>query len=304
MFIRAALQGAVDERASLPHTVSVPSPYAMELRPHGFPDGVPNYRILVERAVFRLQATVLPDYLAVAIVAAVVSGARNNPARLERLKADLHEAGWRHDIQLSTEEFQIEATFESAVGVDEVELADRAVTVGVALSEFVLDQLLVTRPIGEMRAAVERPVGDQAPGEVWLYDPSERDRSTQVHRSLENWLIAKLRDSGIEPLDPAGEPYFDLAWRSENTLHVCEVKSSANNPVHQLRLGLGQILQYRHALSRAGREVVSGCILIEDDPAGSWVDLCSDLGILLFWPSRWDEVVDQLVSNRSSANGP
>jgi hypothetical protein len=303
MFIRAAIQGAVDERASLPHTVSVPSPYAMELRPRGFPDGVPNYRVLVERAAFRLQATVLPDYLAVAIVAAVVSGARNNPARLERLKADVLEAGWRHDVQLSTEEFRIEATFEDAVGVDELELADRAVNVGVALSEFVLDQLLVTRPVGEMRAAVERPVGDQAPGEVWLYDPSERDRATQVHRSLENWLIAKLRDSGVEPLDPAGEPYFDLAWRAGDGLHVCEVKSSANNPVHQLRLGLGQILQYRHMLSRGGRDRISGCILVEDDPGGEWVTLCSALGILLFWPARWDEVVEEVVGRVGAPDG-
>jgi hypothetical protein len=295
MFIRAAIQGAVDELASLPHTVSVPSPYALELRPRGFPDGVPNYRVLVERAAFRLQATVLPDYLAVAIVAAVVSGARNNPARLERLKADVLEAGWRYDIQLTSEEFRMEATFDNVVGVDEIELADRAVTAGVALSEFVLDQLLVTRPVGEMRTAVERPVGDQAPGEVWLYDPSERDRATQVHRSLENWLIAKLRDSGIEPLDPAGEPYFDLAWRTGEWLHVCEVKSSANNPVHQLRLGLGQILQYRHMLSRGGRDLVSGSILIEDDPAGDWVTLSSALGILLFGPARWDEVVEAIV---------
>lgn len=303
MFIRAAIQGAVDERASLPHTVSLPSPHAMELRPRGFPDGVPNYRVLVERAAFRLQATVLPDYLAVAIVAAVVSGARNNPARLERLKTDVLEAGWRQDIELSTEEFRIRATFEDALGVDEFELADWAVTVGLALSEFVLDQLLVTRPVGEMRVAVERRVGDPAPGEVWLYDPSERDRATQIHRSLENWLIAKLRDSGVEPLDPAGEPYFDLAWRVGDRLYVCEVKSSANNPVHQLRLGLGQILQYRHMLSGGGRDRISGCILIEDDPGGEWVTLCSALGILLFWPARWEEVLDEAVGKVGAPDG-
>jgi hypothetical protein len=303
MFTRGAVQGVVDERASVPHSASILSPYAAELRPRGFPDGVPNYRVLVERVAFRMQAIVHPDYLAVSIVAAVTAGARNNPARLDRLRADIIAAGWEPNIRLSTEEFRIEAEYHDAVKADEGELADRAVEIGLKLSEYVLDQLVVTRPVGEMRPAVERPAGDQIASEVWLYDPSERDRATQVHRSLENWLIAKLRDCGVEPLDPAGEPFFDVAWRSGGTLHVCEVKSSANSPVHQLRLGLGQILQYRHMLERGGRVDVSGCILIEDDPTGSWVDLCSGLGILLFWPTRWDDVVDQLVNNGPAPNG-
>lgn len=302
MFSRLAVQATVDERASLPHTASILSPYAFEIRPRGFPDGVPNYRVLVERVAFRMRAIVVPDYLAVAVVAAVVAGARNNPQRLERLRNSLAAIGWLPEIELSTESFRLEALSDDTVGGDEIALGETAIAAGMTLSEFVLDQLIVTQPIGEMRPAVERAIAEERSGEVWLYDPSERDRSTQVHRSLENWLIAQLRDEGIEPLDPAGEPYFDLAWIIEGHLFVCEVKSSANSEVHQLRLGLGQILQYRHMLRSRHGDSMTACILIESKPVDSrWLDVCADQNVLLFWPALWDDVEDRLLHRHPSA---
>lgn len=299
MFSRVAVQAAVDEKASLPHTASILSPYAFEIRPRGFPDAVPNYRIVVERVAFRMRAVVVPDYLAVAIVAAVVAGARNNPQRVDHLRNSLAAVGWRPEIELSTEVFRLEALSGDTTGGDEMDLGESAIAAGIALSEFVLDQLIVTQPIGEMRPAVERTISEERAGDVWLYDPSERDRSTQVHRSLENWLIAQLRDAGFEPLDPAGEPYFDLAWLIEGRLFVCEVKSSANSEVHQLRLGLGQILQYRHMLRTRLGDSITVCILIESKPADArWIDVCADQDVLLFWPSLWDDVADQLLARR------
>jgi hypothetical protein len=296
MFSRVAVQAAVDEQASLPHTASILSPYAFEIRPRGFPEGVPNYRVLVERVAFRMRAVVVPDYLAVSVVAAVVAGARNNPKRVEHLRNSLAVIGWQPEIELSTETFRLEALSSDTIGGDEMELGERAIAAGMALSEFVLDQLIVTQPIGEMRPAVERTIGEERPGDVWLYDPSERDRSTQVHRSLENWLMAQLRDAGVEPMDPAGEPYFDLAWVIDRHLSVCEVKSSANSEVHQLRLGLGQIIQYRHMLRSRHGDSITACILIEGKPLDArWLDICADQDVLLFWPALWDDVADRLL---------
>lgn len=296
MFSRVAVQATVDELASLPHKVSILSPYAFEIRPRGFPEGVPNYRVLVERVAFRMHAVVVPDYLAVAVVAAVVAGARNNPHRAERLRNAISANGWEPVVDLSTELFRLEAVSTDMIGVGEMDLGDSAIAVGLKLSEFVLDQLIVTQPIGEMRPAVERAIREEGPGDVWLYDPSERDRSTQFHRSLENWLIVTLRDAGVEPLDPAGEPFFDLAWSIEGMLFVCEVKSSANSEVHQLRLGLGQILQYRHLLRSRHGDAITACILVEDEPLDTrWLKVCSDQDVLLFWPARWDDVSDRLL---------
>src|SRR3954468_6711005 len=116
MFSRVAVQSAVDERASLPHTASILSPHAFEIRPRGFPDGVPNYRVLAERVAFRMRAVVLPDYLAVAVVAAVVAGARHNPHRVERMRKALEEEGWDPEIELTPESFRIEAVSADAVG--------------------------------------------------------------------------------------------------------------------------------------------------------------------------------------------
>ena len=76
MFIRSELQGLVDEVLSLPHDVSVAAPFTFDIRPHGL-EGSPAYRVLVERSAFQMRAAVVPDYLAVAVVAAVVAGATN-----------------------------------------------------------------------------------------------------------------------------------------------------------------------------------------------------------------------------------
>lgn len=301
MFSRVAVQAAVDDQASLPHTASILSPYAFDIRPRGFPEGLPNYRVLVERIAFRMRAVVVPDYLAVAVVAAVVAGARNNPRRVERLRNALMTRGWDPEVVLTTEAFQLEALSGDTVGGDEMELGEAAIEAGVILSEFVLDQLIVTQPIGEMRPAVERRIGEVGVGDVWLYDPSERDRSTQVHRSLENWLIAKLRDERIRPLDPTGEPFFDLAWLIDGHLSVCEVKSSTISEVHQLRLGLGQILQYRHLLRSRHGDSITACILIESEPLDRrWLDICADHDVLLFWPGLWDDVADRLLRRPTS----
>lgn len=303
MFTRIEVQQRLDELATVRHGASILAPYSFEMRPVGFSRDDPNYRVIVERAAFRVKATVVPDYLAVAVVSAVVAGATHNPARLTRLIETLREMSWEPDILLSAESFRLEATYRDMSANDDFELADIGIRAGLALSEFVLDQLVITKSFGEMRDAVERSSGGEETSDLWLYDPSERDRSTQVHRSLENWLIATLRSMGIEPLDPAGDPFFDLAWKMGATTHVCEVKSSANSEVHQLRLGLGQVLEYQRKLERSGLALVRPSLLIESEPRDpDWPDICRRHGVLLFWPSLWDSIRASLTEE--GADGP
>lgn len=117
-------------------------------------------------------------------------------------------------------------------------------------------------------------------------DPDIVERGTRSHARLQNGLAAQLTASGLVPLSPAaGDPPFDLAWRDEGELHVAEVKSTtAANEEHQLRLGLGQLLRYRHALSAVG-ETVHATLYVERQPQDpQWRELCESLDVTLRWP--------------------
>src|SRR5262249_6852518 len=143
MFVRADIQAALDELATLPHSAAVLSPYSFEIRPAGFRREDPAYAVIVDRTAFALRARVIPDYLATAIVAAITAGAKNNPARVERLQAALTHAGWTSDINLSTQEFRLGARLDGFAAATDDELADAGLHCATLLSEFVLDQLIV-----------------------------------------------------------------------------------------------------------------------------------------------------------------
>lgn len=125
-------------------------------------------------------------------------------------------------------------------------------------------------------------------GEGWVAtDPDVVERGTRSHARLQNRLAADVASSGLVPLSPAaGDPPFDLAWRDGADLHVAEVNSTtAMNEEHQMRLGLEQLLRYRHALS-AGGTTVHATLYVDRrlvDPRRS--ELCQSLGVTLRWPT-------------------
>jgi hypothetical protein len=95
---------------------------------------------------------------------------------------------------------------------------------------------------------------------------------------------AWLSERGLIPLSPTGSPNYDLAWLDGSRLFVAEVKSlTATNETQQLRLGLGQVLDYRAMLARR-REVVP-VLVVEREPSDErWLGLCRDVGVILTWP--------------------
>jgi hypothetical protein len=118
-------------------------------------------------------------------------------------------------------------------------------------------------------------------------DPDVVERGTRSHACLQNQLAAEAASAGLVPLSPAADdPPFDIAWRDGAELHVAEVKSTtATNEEHQLRLGLGQLLRYRHARSADGK-TVHATLYVEREPVDSaWSQLCQSLGITLRWPT-------------------
>jgi hypothetical protein len=97
-------------------------------------------------------------------------------------------------------------------------------------------------------------------------------------------LARILRSAGLQPRSRLPqEPNFDLAWETDRTVFVAEVKSiTDDNEEEQLWLGLGQVLQYRHQLGRLGHERVVAVLVPERSPRdAAWGDLCRELQVVL-----------------------
>ncbi len=116
-------------------------------------------------------------------------------------------------------------------------------------------------------------------------DPAVVERGLRGHAKTQNQLAKFLRAKGLSPRSHRpDEPAFDIAWEDGDTIYVCEVKSiTSRNEERQLRLGLGQLLRYRHLLR--GDFDVEAVLLAERQPSDpTWQDLCDALGVRLVWP--------------------
>ena len=82
------------------------------------------------------------------------------------------------------------------------------------------------------------------------------------------------------------EPQYDLAWLANDMLYVCEVKSlTQDNEQRQLRMAIGQVIQYRQQFTAKGHEPCFAVICTEKQPSdSSWDQVCEDAGIVLVWP--------------------
>jgi hypothetical protein len=119
-------------------------------------------------------------------------------------------------------------------------------------------------------------------------DPDLVDRGVRGHAITQNALARCLGELGLEPRRPNGtEPFFDIAWVANSVVFVGEIKSlTESNEERQLRLGLGQVLRYRHLMARE-HEKVRAVLAVERQPIdGSWAELCDALDVLLLWPGE------------------
>ena len=285
MFTRAALASAFEEVLSVPHDVNVLTPLSFRIRPAGMRTDEPGYSVVVQRSAFRMRAQVVLDALGGRMRTAILAGTETNPDAVKRTSAAIREAGWRPEIRISDYDLYIGAVDEATAAPESDTLLTSCVSVAGALSEFVLAQLVVTRKL-ETRPAATREISERAEeSPVWEYDPSERDRATLEHRLLENWLISRVQEEGLSPLDAVRGPQFDLAWMIGEALVICEVKTTSGDEVKQLRLGLGQLLHYRAQVAQVTPGSVRAALLVGSQPQdGIWQELCEDLGVVLFWP--------------------
>jgi hypothetical protein len=141
------------------------------------------------------------------------------------------------------------------------------------------DELAFDRPYSGASAVSDYP-------DTQSIDAAAHERARLEHDRLCRLLIAHLRAAGIESGERTGVP-VDLAWTSlEDRTMIAEVKSSlGGHDRTQLRLGLGQVLEYRHRLSAEG--VLADAVLLVStvrDPV--WYAICADANVLLLAADR------------------
>jgi hypothetical protein len=126
-------------------------------------------------------------------------------------------------------------------------------------------------------------IADAVPRRAYRVDPASLDERTREHHALVNTLAEAAANRGFGARLPhADEPDFDVAWNDGLGLVIAEVKTLLPaNERRQLRLGLGQLLDYRYQLRSRG--VAVRCVLaVECDPHDpTWRDLMADLEIAL-----------------------
>lgn len=122
-------------------------------------------------------------------------------------------------------------------------------------------------------------------------DLSALDRGTAAHEATVEKLCRFLASRGITARTPApGMPPFDLGWTEpdDGRAVIAEVKSvSDTNETQQLRLAVGQVLDYVDSIRRRvgpdGPQVTPTIVLEREPTDARWSGLAADAGITLTW---------------------
>jgi hypothetical protein len=119
-------------------------------------------------------------------------------------------------------------------------------------------------------------------------DLDARDRSTRAHQQLCNRLAKAVKNAGYEPLSPfTGGPEYDVAWMRGDRLWVAEVKSvSTTSERQQIRLGLGQVLDYTTSMRSFGFDVQPVVAITSSPSSKHFEAVCREAGVILCWPDN------------------
>ncbi|MCZ7456700.1 hypothetical protein [Streptomyces sp. WMMC940] len=131
-----------------------------------------------------------------------------------------------------------------------------------------------------------RRTGRHTSGDLTL-DLSRLDEATAVQEATVGALIRHLSRQGIEACTHApGAPEFDAGWSRGEDVFIAEVKSlTGAREDQQIRLGIGQVLDYAHQLRTAyPRTATHPVLVLERRPsAARWTALAESIGLRLTW---------------------
>ncbi|WP_328660576.1 hypothetical protein [Streptomyces sp. NBC_00334] len=132
---------------------------------------------------------------------------------------------------------------------------------------------------------VRRP-GQRSSGDLTL-DLNRLDKAAAAHEATVGALLAHLSGQGIDVHTHApGAPAFDAGWSHRGDLFIAEVKSlTGAREDQQIRLGIGQILDYAYQLRTAHPDRrLHPVLVLEKRPMDPrWSSLARSAGIRLTW---------------------
>jgi hypothetical protein len=125
-------------------------------------------------------------------------------------------------------------------------------------------------------------------------DLDARDRATKAHQQLCNRLATAVANAGHAPLSPFTDgPQYDLAWMRGETLWLVEVKSvSTTSERQQVRLGLGQVLDYATWMRSFGFDVQPVIATTHPPSSHHFATVCDEAGTILCWPATFHSSLD------------
>ncbi|MFG2470132.1 hypothetical protein ACGFXB_32365 [Streptomyces canus] len=138
-----------------------------------------------------------------------------------------------------------------------------------------------------------RSTGRRASSDLTL-DLSRLDEATAVHEATVGALISHLSRQGVTACTYAsGAPEFDAGWSRDEDIFVAEVKSlTGAREDQQIRLGIGQILDYAHQLRSAfPNTVIHPVLVLEKRPSAvRWTALADGVGLRLTWAPEFSGI--------------
>lgn len=153
-------------------------------------------------------------------------------------------------------------------------------------------------PYKGRRKLEPRTAAELAPENPELYD-----RANEAHENLRATLADFLLLRGLTISNPSTDARrrkvdFDLIADGEELQLVIEAKSmpaSVTAEAGRLRLGLGQVLWYRHRFHAVCGERRVAVLVVECEPHDreDWLAACRSVGVVLTWPERFEWLLDE-----------
>lgn len=137
---------------------------------------------------------------------------------------------------------------------------------------------------------------------ITVRDSDAVEAALEGHASTQNALADLVGELGCNPLSPRGQVRFDLAWEVDDWIWVAEVKSLVGGrESEQLRIGLGQVLEYSWRLHRELDRPIQPVLAVEREVTdSSWMSICEAVEVLLLWAPTFQGIAEGV----SRASGP
>ena len=153
-------------------------------------------------------------------------------------------------------------------------------------------QASASSPVGvTYRRSTLRPSADKSRRLPCIaVDLDAQERRTATHRQLVNGLADWVAETGRLPLSPVQRDcLFDVGWSVGATFHVAKIKTITDgNESQQMRLGLGQLLDYRHTLLKDRNRVVAHLVLSCEPSDDHMVEVCNAHRVRVSWPPDFE----------------